>query len=44
MIDESTGYQEVLDKQAHEDFQAFIMFIMEFVWIPLLIKEANQTS
>ncbi len=44
MIDEATGYQTVLDKQAHEDFQALLMFIMEFVWIPLLVKGVNPAS
>lgn len=36
MIDESTGYQKVLDEKAHEDMQEFISFIFEYVWLPVV--------
>lgn len=36
MIDESTGYQKELDKQAHEDMQKFIGFVFECIWMPLV--------
>lgn len=39
MIDESTGYQQVLDKKAADDIQSFISFVFECVWLPLLSQE-----
>jgi len=35
MIDDATGYKEVLDQQAHEDMQKFIKFVYDCVWLPL---------
>jgi hypothetical protein len=35
MIDESTGYQKVLDQKAHDDMQKFISFVFECVWMRL---------
>jgi hypothetical protein len=36
MIDGATGYQKVLDKQAHEDIQMYIAFIFECIWLRTL--------
>ncbi len=36
MIDESSGYQKVLDQKASEEMQKFITFIFEVIWLPLL--------
>jgi hypothetical protein len=39
MIDESTGYQKELDSKAHDDFQAFIIFIFEYIWLPVITTD-----
>lgn len=39
MIDEATGYQRVLDQNSHEDMQAFITFVFEYIWSPLIESE-----
>ena len=38
MIDKATGYQEVLDRQHHEDMQKFITFAYEYIWSRLAIE------
>jgi hypothetical protein len=35
MIDEATGYQKVLDEEAHGDMRVFITFIFECIWCRL---------
>jgi hypothetical protein len=38
MIDEATGYDKVrtnIDEQFHKEFQGFISFCFECVWLPL---------
>ncbi len=44
MVDEATGFQKVLDKEAQQDMRAFIAFVFEYIWLPYLanvLKEAN---
>jgi len=41
MIDESTGYQKILDQKAHEDFTKFLAFVYDCVWIRLPVEIRN---
>ena len=42
MVDDATGYQKVIDDLAHKEMQAFISFVFEVIWIPLLEEALNS--
>ncbi len=47
MIDEATGYQETLKAEALDDTRAFVCFVFEIIWVPLVkqgFKEQNKTE
>ena len=47
MVDEATGFQKVLDKEAQQDMRAFIAFVFEYIWLSYLadvLKDASTVS
>lgn len=39
LIDQATGYQEVLNKKFEEEIKGFFSFVLAYVWMPLVIRE-----
>jgi len=42
MIDEATGYNPIMsnmDEQFHKEFQEFIFFVFEYIWLPLCYSQ-----
>lgn len=39
MIDQASGYQAVIEEKQYDDMQAFISFVFEYIWMPVLKQE-----
>ncbi len=42
MIDEATGYAETLNTKHDEEMHAFVGFVWEYIWIPLIFDKKSK--